>query len=60
MIAEIGVGLIAYFWAIETGFATDEIKDIVAAQGNTRGTGPAAGNGRGQIVAPDSASSRGG
>ncbi len=29
MVAELGVGIVAYFWAERVGFATDEIKDIV-------------------------------
>lgn len=29
MVAELGVGLVAYFWAERVGFVTEEIKDIV-------------------------------
>jgi amino acid transporter len=31
MIVEVLVGIVAYIWATKSGFATDEIKDIVAA-----------------------------
>lgn len=31
MVAEIAVGLIAYFWAVHVGFDTDDIKEIVQA-----------------------------
>jgi amino acid transporter len=31
MVVEVLVGLVAYLWAIRSGFATDEIKDILAA-----------------------------
>jgi amino acid transporter len=37
MLAEVVVGIVAYVWAIRTGFATDEIKDIVAAAGESDG-----------------------
>lgn len=30
MLVEIGVGIVAYIWALKVGFASDEIKDIVA------------------------------
>lgn len=36
MIVEILVGIVAYFWAVRSGFATDEIKDIVESYGHTR------------------------
>lgn len=32
MVAEVIVGIVAYAWAIRTGFSTTEIEDIVAAQ----------------------------
>src|SRR5699024_5060529 len=31
MIAEVAVGIVAYYWALRSGFATDEIKDILAS-----------------------------
>lgn len=31
MVTELAVGIIAYYWAVHSGFATDEIKDIVAS-----------------------------
>lgn len=48
-VIEIGIGIVAYFWGVASGFATDEIKSIVAAEAAggaepepTEGTPPAA------------------
>lgn len=37
MAVEVAVGIVAYVWAIRTGFASDEIKDIVAMDDMARG-----------------------
>lgn len=47
MVVEVLVGIVAYLWAIRSGYATDEIKDILAS-----GSPAQAGPGRG---APDRA-----
>lgn len=37
MLIELGIGLIAYFWGVRSGFATEEILDIVETYGKPGG-----------------------
>ncbi|MGH8215947.1 MAG: APC family permease [Rhodanobacteraceae bacterium] len=45
MVAELAVGIVAYYWAERVGFATDEIKDIVESHDRDQAAGPNTGAG---------------
>ncbi|HZU18165.1 MAG TPA: APC family permease [Candidatus Dormibacteraeota bacterium] len=39
-LVEVGVGIVAYVWGAFSGFATEELKEIVSAAGQRIGSGP--------------------
>ncbi|HEX7324731.1 MAG TPA: APC family permease [Rhodanobacteraceae bacterium] len=45
MVAELGVGVIAYFWAERVGFASEEIQEIVAAHARAQPSAAGVGGG---------------